>query len=357
MTRVPFACAAVLLAVAMTAARAALPAALTSGRVPSLAPLVQRVSPAVVEIRSHRRTAEAEHDAFAHRFLGGASRPDAGTPGSIGSGVIVDARQGYLLTNAHVVRGATAITVTLANGHSVPARVIGSDASTDIAVLKIHAHPLTALPLGHSGRLRVGDFVLALGTPFGLPRSVSAGIVSGLDRSRLKPDGYEDYIQTDAAINPGNSGGALVDLRGHLVGINTAILTGGGESVGIGFAIPIDEAARVMRELIAHGVMRRGILGVTLYPLTPPVARILGGGHSTGGLVVGVVPGSAAARAGIRAGDVLIRVAGRRVCTNSDLRRAIALDTVGQRIKVSLLRDGRPRRLTARLEDDAAPTG
>jgi serine protease Do/serine protease DegQ len=353
MRRVELACAALLLAAAIPAAPAALPAVVGRMGVPSLAPLVRRVSPAVVNVSSRGVHPHSGHaaDPFFRRFFG--APPGAGEERfeNTGSGVIVDARRGYILTNAHVVRDASSVTVTLANGHQVPATVVGSDRSSDVAVLEIRARGLTQLPIGDSARLRVGDFVLAIGNPFGLPHSVTSGIVSGLDRSGISPDGYEDYIQTDASINPGNSGGALVDLHGRLVGINTAILSRSGDSIGIGFAIPIDIAMRVMRQLIAHGSVRRGELGVTLYPVTPEVARVLGLDRSVGGIVAQVVPDSPAYQAGIRAGDVLTAVAGRSVRSNADLRNAIALLAVGRRVGIHVLRDGHPELLHAVLSD------
>ncbi len=359
MRRVELACAALLLLAAVTAAPGAMPPVAALAAIPSLAPLVRRVSPAVVKVSTRGLIHEGSRsgDPFFRRFFGGPSGPGMQPFESTGSGVIVDARRGYILTNAHVVRHAGAVTVTLTGGRKVHAVIVGSDRSSDIAVLRIRARDLTQVPMGRSSRLRVGDYVLAIGDPFGLPHTVTSGIVSGLDRSGISPDGYEDYIQTDASINPGNSGGALVDLRGRLVGINTAILSGNGGNIGIGFAIPIDTAERVMRQLIAHGSVRRGELGVTVYPVTAEVARVLGIGKAAGAIVSQVVPGSAAYEAGVRAGDVLTSVAGRPVNSNSDVRNALALRTVGQTVGVRLLRNGRPERLRAVLTDAPASTG
>ncbi len=357
MRRVELACAALLLA-AVTAAPAAMPPAAGRAAIPSLAPLVHRVSPAVVKVstRGLIQNGSRTGDPFFRRFFGGPSAPEMQPFESTGSGVIVDARRGYILTNAHVVRHAGAVTVTLTGGRKVHAAIVGSDRSSDIAVLRIRARGLTQVAIGHSSRLRVGDYVLAIGNPFGLPHTVTSGIVSGLDRSGISPDGYEDYIQTDASINPGNSGGALVDLRGRLVGINTAILSGSGGNIGIGFAIPIDTAERVMRQLIEHGSVRRGELGVTVYPVTAEMARVLGIGTAAGALVSQVVPGSAAYEAGVRAGDVLTSVAGRPVSSNAGVRNALALRTVGETVGVRLLRNGRPERLRAVLTGAPAST-
>ncbi|MGH8170709.1 MAG: trypsin-like peptidase domain-containing protein [Steroidobacteraceae bacterium] len=346
-------------------ASAAIPVAVGGARLPSLAPMIRKVSPAVVTIgirgvMPDNAAGDAPHDdPFSNRFLhdlpgqGRGQEPFA----AAGSGVIVDARRGYILTNAHVVNHATSITVTLQDGRNLTAKVVGADAPSDIAVVKVEARGLTQIRLGDSARLSVGDFVVAIGNPFGLPHSVTSGIVSGLRRSGFSPDDYEDYIQTDASINPGNSGGALVDLRGDLVGINTAILSDSGDSIGIGFAIPVDTARRVMRQLIQYGAVDRGQLGFSVYAVTPEVARSLGVGHSRGGLVTQVIPGSPAQKAGIRAGDVITAVAGHRIASNTDLRDAIGLLRVGDPVTIDLLHDGHREQRRAVLTDalPAAP--
>ena len=330
-------------------ATAAIPAAMGGMRVPSLAPMIRRVSPAVVTIatRGVKRSRSADdplrNDPFFSHFF--PSLPGQG-PGqepfeAAGSGVIVDARHGYILTNAHVVDHATGITVTLDDGRHLQARLVGIDPPSDIAVVQVDARGLTQIRLGNSAGLRVGDFVVAIGNPFGLPHSATAGIVSGLKRAGLSPDDYENYIQTDASINPGNSGGALVDLRGDLVGINTAILSGSGGNIGIGFAIPVDTARRIMRQLIDYGAVERGQLGVSIFAVTPEVARSLGLHRAAGGLVTQVVPGSPAERAGVRAGDVITTIAGHVVRSNADLRNAIGFLRVGDEVTIDLLHDGR----------------
>ena len=347
---------------------AAIPAAAVAGmRVPSLAPMIRRVSPAVVtiSIRGLKPATRADDplrdDPFYGRLFhglpgqGSGERPFA----AAGSGVIVDARHGYILTNAHVIDHATAITVKLHDGRSLQAKLVGTDPSSDIAVVQVRARGLSQIRLGDSAKLAVGDFVVAIGNPFGLPDSASAGIVSGLQRSGLSPNNYEDYIQTDASINPGNSGGALVDLHGDLVGINTAILSGSGDNIGIGFAIPVNTAQRVMHQLIEYGAVRRGQLGINVYAVTPAVARSLGLQKPTGGLVAEVIPGSPAEKAGVRAGDVVTGIAGRSVKSNADLRNAIGLLRVGDGVSIDLLRDGQRERRHAVIADSLpdAPAG
>jgi Do/DeqQ family serine protease len=353
------ACSALLVAAAagmpFASASAAMPAVVSGMRVPSLAPMIREVSPAVVNIATRGVVpgSGGREDPFYNRFFHSppGNGPDAQPFAAAGSGVIVDARRGYILTNAHVVDHATGITVTLEDGRNLKAKLVGTDPPTDIAVVKVHAHGLKQIRLGDSARLAVGDFVVAIGNPFGLPHSVTSGIVSGLKRSGFSPDDYEDYIQTDASINPGNSGGALVDLRGDLVGINTAILTGSGDNIGIGFAIPVNTAARVMRQLIAYGAVDRGQLGVSVYVVTAEMARSLGLPRATGGLVAQVSPGSPAEKAGIRAGDVITAVAGHRVQSNTDLRNALGYLRVGDEVGIDLLRDGRREQRHAVLAD------
>jgi Do/DeqQ family serine protease len=360
------ACTALLVAAAagmpFTAAPAAIPPALVAGmRVPSLAPMIRRVSPAVVTISTRGLMRDGDSNQPLHDPFDSQSSHDLSGQGSdeqpfaaAGSGVIVDARRGYILTNAHVVDHAMGITVTLKNGRNFTAKLVGSDAPSDIAVVKVDARGLTQIRFGNSAKLAVGDFVVAIGNPFGLPDSATAGIVSGLQRSGLSPDDYENYIQTDASINPGNSGGALVDLHGDLVGINTAILSGSGDSTGIGFAIPVNTAESVMRQLIEYGAVKRGQLGISLYPVTPEVARSLGLHEATGGLVAQVSPGSPAQKAGVRAGDVITSIAGRRIKSNTDLRNAIGFLRVGDGVTIDLLHDGRREQRRAVLADTLA---
>jgi len=330
--------------------------------VPTLAPMIRKVSPAVVNIatRGTIRERGAQNplldDPFFRRFFD--VPPDTGPRArpfqSAGSGVIFDARAGYIVTNAHVVENASEITVTLQDGRDVKAEIIGSDTPSDVAVLKVKPDGLTQIPLGDSAKVEVGDFVVAIGNPFGLQHTVTSGIISGLSRSGINPDGYEDFIQTDASINPGNSGGALVNLRGELIGINTAILSRSGGNIGIGFAIPVNMARSVMDQLIRYGSVKRGQLGVSMYTVTPDIAHSLGLPSVVGALVSQVVDGSPADRAGIRTGDVITAVNGQPVKSNSELRNTIGLLRVGDKVDIGLLRDGKPLRVTAVIADTTA---
>ena len=260
-------------------AGAPIPEASNGAPVTSVAEMVSRITPGVVgiavkgEVRENNPLAQ---DPVFRQFFNFRDQPIERETEAVGSGVIVDAAQGYVLTNNHVVENATNIEVTTKDNRRFKARLIGRDAATDIAVLQIPAENLTAVPIGDSSHLQVGDFVLAVGNPFGLGQTVTSGIVSALGRTGLGIEGYEDFIQTDASINPGNSGGALVDLQGRLIGINTAILAPGGGNVGIGFAVPINMARDVMDQLIRYGEVRRGRIGVAIQDLTPDLARALG---------------------------------------------------------------------------------
>jgi serine protease Do/serine protease DegQ len=349
-----------LLALGAPPLTAGLPPVVGDTPLPTLAPMIKKVSPAVVNIATRGTVRERGQnplldDPFFRRFFdvppdnGPRERPFQ----SAGSGVIFDAKNGYILTNAHVVENATEITVTLQDGRDVKAEVLGSDAPSDIAVLKVKADNLTQVVLGDSAKAEVGDFVVAIGNPFGLQHTVTSGIVSGLSRSGINPDGYEDFIQTDASINPGNSGGALVNLRGELIGINTAILSRSGGNIGIGFAIPVNMARAVMEQLLKYGSVKRGQLGVSMYTVTPDIAHSLGLANATGALVSQVVEGSPADKAGIRTGDVITSVNGQPVKSNSELRNTIGLRRVGDKVEIGLVRDGKPLRVTAVIADTA----
>ena len=267
-----------------------------------------------------------------------------------------------VVTNHHVVANADKIVVKLRDRRQFTAELVGADPDTDVAVLRIPAEDLTALAIGDSDALEVGDFVIAIGNPFGIGQTVTSGIVSALRRSGLGIEGYEDFIQTDASINPGNSGGALVTLRGDLIGINTAIIGPSGGNVGIGFAIPINMARRVMAQLVAYGEVRRGRLGVGTQDLTPDLAEALGADRDEGAVITLVAPGSAAAKAGLEAGDIVIAVDGESVRSASDLRNEIGLSRVGTTIELSVLRAGKVRTIRAevapaqrlRIEGDGA---
>jgi Do/DeqQ family serine protease len=354
--RLKFAAAA-LAAVAISGqAFAAVPAA-DAAPMPTLAPMVKRVSPSVVNIATRGTIKEQPgrnpllDDPFFRRFFDAPqdSKPRERQFQSAGSGVIVDAKNGYIITNHHVVENASEITVTLLDNRTFSAKVIGSDEGADVAVLQAKQPNLVAMPLGDSGKLEVGDYVVAIGNPFGLQHTVTAGIVSALGRSDINPEagGYEDFIQTDASINPGNSGGALVNLRGELIGINSAILSRTGGNIGIGFAIPVNMVRSVMDQLIKYGQVKRGVLGVQLYSVNSDIAKEFGLTETTGALVAGVVQGSAADRAGIKTGDIITSLNGVTMKSSGELRNAIGLLHVGDKVELGLIRDGKPRKVTA----------
>jgi Do/DeqQ family serine protease len=341
---------------AAIAALPAPPAAAEAAPMPSLAPMVKRVSPAVVNIATRGTIKEKPgqrnpllDDPFFRRFFDVPpdAKPRERQFQSAGSGVIVDAKNGYIITNYHVVENASEITVTLLDNRSFSAKVVGSDEGADIAVLQAKQPNLVAMALGDSTHLEVGDYVVAIGNPFGLQHTVTAGIVSALGRSGINPDGYEDFIQTDASINPGNSGGALVNLRGELVGINSAILSGSGGNIGIGFAIPVNMAKGVMDQLIKYGQVKRGVLGVNIYDVTPDIAKEYGLSESSGALVAGVSQGSAAERAGVKTGDIITSINGVNMKGAGELRNAIGMLRVGDKVEIGLLRDGKQRKVVA----------
>jgi serine protease Do/serine protease DegQ len=340
-------------------ALAAQPVMADGTAVPSLAPMVKRVSPSVVNIATRGTIKEQGQrnplldDPFFRRFF---DAPQDQAPRerqfqSAGSGVIVDAKNGYIITNHHVVENASEITITLLDNRSFTAKVIGSDEGSDIAVLQAKQPNLIPMALGDSTKLEVGDFVVAIGNPFGLQHTVTYGIVSALGRSGINPDGYEDFIQTDASINPGNSGGALVNLRGELEGINSAILSRSGGNIGIGFAIPVNMVKSVMDQLIRYGQVKRGVLGVNIYDVTPDIAKEFGLNETRGALVAGVVQGSAADRAGVKTGDIITSVNGVNTKGAGELRATIGMLRVGDKVELGLLRDGKPRKVTAMISE------
>jgi Do/DeqQ family serine protease len=324
------------------------PAIAPDPTLPSLAPMIERVAPAVVNISTEGMVSLDDNplldDPFFRRFFGIPEGPLERRTQGLGSGVVIDAGNGYVITNQHVIAEAESITVTLNDGRQFAARVIGSDPETDIAVIRIPARGLAQLPLADSDRLRVGDYVVAIGNPFGLGQTVTSGIVSALGRSGLGIEGYEDFIQTDASINPGNSGGALVNLAGELVGVNTAILAPSGGNVGINFAIPSNMVRRLVEQLVRFGAVERGQLGVLVVdsPPSPQQPR-------QGALITGVEPGTAAAAAGLRIDDVVVAVDGRPVTSAGSLRAAIGQLRVDQPIELEILRGGRTLRIQARI--------
>lgn len=321
------------------------------GPMPSLAPLIERVAPAVVNISvsgSVPTDNPLVDDPLFRRFFE-FEIPRERTFQSAGSGVIVDAENGYLLTNHHVIENATEITITTVDNRSLSATVVGSDAGSDLAVLKVENGMLAEIPFADPSALAVGDYVVAIGNPFGFSNTVTAGIVSGLGRRGLNPDAYEDFIQTDASINPGNSGGALVNLDGELVGINSAIISRGGGNIGIGFAIPVDMVRAVMDQLVEYGEVRRGLLGVQIVTLTQEQAETLGLPDTNGALVTAVTPESAAEGAGIQIDDFITSVDGVPVNDSSELRNTIGLMRPGQRVEIGFMRNGSERTVEAVL--------
>ena len=356
-------------AVGMTigaAAHAQLPAQVGGTPMPSLSPIVKKAAPAVVNIatkgtlREQRPRNPLLEDPFFRRFFDAPDFvPRERQFQSAGSGVIVDAKNGYIITNAHVIENADEITVTLLDDRQIKAEIVGRDKPSDVAVLKVSAKSLTEMPIADSSRAEVGDFVLAIGNPFALNHTVTSGIISALGRSDNNPESYQDFIQTDALINPGNSGGALVNLAGELVGVNTAIFSGSGGNIGIGFAIPSNMVKAVMEHLIKYGEVKRGMLGVQLAnQFTPEIAESLGLQSAKGALVSQVVEDSAADKAGIKAGDVITSINAREISNMIELRNAIGLLRIGEKVNLSLMRDGKPLRVTAVIgERDAAGGG
>src|SRR5690625_655601 len=348
------------LAVTVMPASAHMPIAVDGEQLPSLAPMLENVTPAVVNIATKSQVRIRENplfqDPFFRRFFDIPEQQRQTRPAqSLGSGVVVDAKAGYVLTNNHVIDKADEITVTLQSGQELTAELVGADPETDIAVLKVKADgvQLMALPFGDSSRLRVGDFVVAVGNPFGLGQTVTSGIVSALGRTGLGIEGYEDFIQTDASINPGNSGGALVNLKGELIGINTAILAPSGGNIGIGFAIPTSMAREVMRQLIQYGEVKRGLLGVSVQELTPALANAFGIDATEGVVIAQITPDSAAEAAGLQVGDVIVAVDGQPVRRAAGIRNRIGLLRVGEKVQLTVLRDGQRQTVTAILREDA----
>jgi Do/DeqQ family serine protease len=325
------------------------------GAVPTLAPMLARVTPGVINI-AVRGKVRAENpllqDPFFRRFfnLPQRSQPEERETQATGSGVIVDAQNGYILTNGHVVDNATKIEVTTKDNKRFTAKLVGRDTEADVAVLQIPAQNLTAVPLGDSDRLQVGDFVLAVGNPFGLGQTVTSGIVSALGRSGLGIEGYEDFIQTDASINPGNSGGPLVNLYGQVVGINTAILAPGGGNIGIGFAVPINMARRVMDQIIRYGEVKRGRIGVAIQDLTPELAQAMSTQQTEGAVIARVETGSSAEQAGLRTGDLVVAANGTAVHSGTQLRNMIGLARIGDQVTLKVDRRGSEISIPVRIE-------
>ncbi|MFW5815931.1 MAG: Do family serine endopeptidase [Wenzhouxiangella sp.] len=338
---------AVLLLMLARPGAAALPAEVDGRPLPSLAPILEQVTPAVVNVHTRTRvqvrSSPFSDDPFFRHFFNVPSLPRERVQQSLGSGVIVDAESGHVLTNNHVIDGADDIAVTLQDGREYAAELVGADRETDLAVIRIQADDLDALPLFSDQRLRVGDFVVAVGNPFGLGQTVTSGIVSALGRSGLRGLEYQNFIQTDASINPGNSGGALIDLGGRLIGINTAIFTPSGGNVGIGFAIPASTAQYVMDQLVRYGEVRRGSLGVEVQDLDGRLREALDVEVSAGAVITRLAPDSPADQAGLRAGDVITAIDDREVRDAQGLRNIEGLLAIGSEVVVRYVRQGRER--------------
>ena len=342
---------------------AGLPLALDGQTLPSLAPMLEDVLPSVVNISTEGRVSASgspfQSDPFFERFFNMIpdSQPRQRRTQSLGSGVIIDSESGYVVTNHHVIENADQIRVRLDDGRSFEAKVVGADPEADVAVIQIPAQGLKAINMGDSDLLRVGDFVVAIGNPFGLSQTATSGIVSALGRSGLRIESYEDFIQTDASINQGNSGGALVNLRGELIGVNTAILDRGGGNVGIGFAIPVNMVVSLTAQIIEFGEVRRGRLGVHIQDLTPELAQAFGLEAGSGALISKVMPDSAAKAADLREGDVITMVDGRAIKGATELRNVIGLARADEEIELTYIRDRKSFNKKIRIRAVVAESG
>ena len=333
---------------------AALPVAVDGEPLPSLAPVLKKVTPSVVNVYTQTRVRVRSpllDDPIFRRFFNVPDAPRERVSQSLGSGVIVDADKGYVLTNYHVIARADEIAVGLKDGRSLEAELIGTDPDTDLAVIQISPESLVALPLADTDELQVGDFVVAVGNPFGLGQTVTSGIVSALGRTGLRGLEYQNFIQTDASINPGNSGGALINLRGELVGINSAIFTPSGGNVGIGFAIPSSMAKYVMDQLIRFGEVRRGTLGLFVQDLTAELAGAFAMDANEGALVAEIAAGSAAADAGLQAGDVIVSIADQRVDSAQDFYNEEGGLALGESLKLEYFREGKSRQVSLKIRE------
>ncbi len=343
----------VYLPIRSTADAAGLPSMIDGQPLPSLAPMLARSMPAVVNISTSTNIQVAENplmqDPFFRHFFELPNQSRQRQKNSLGSGVIIDSDQGYVLTNNHVIDKADKIMVTLTDGRQLNAQLIGADPEADVAVIQIPADNLTELPIADSSQLRVGDFVVAIGNPFGLGQTVTSGIISALGRSGLGIEGYEDFIQTDASINPGNSGGALVNLRGEFIGMNTAILAPTGGNVGIGFAIPSNMITTIKASLIKHGEVRRGLLGVTTQDLTPELVSAFNLQNRQGAVISRIESNSPAAKAGLEPGDVIVAANGRTVKNSHDIRNIIGLMQIGDKVTLEYFHGNERKETTATI--------
>lgn len=337
-------------------ASAGIPFFSNDGEIPSLAPMLKETTPAIVSISVEGTQVSTQQvpEVFRHFFGGQGPQVQERPFRGLGSGVIIDADKGYVVTNNHVVDNADEITVKLTDGRELKATKLGADEQSDIALLKIEPEDLIAVPLANSDKLLVGDFVVAIGNPFGLNQTVTSGIVSALGRSGLNIGGYEDFIQTDAAINRGNSGGALVNLRGELVGINTAIFGPNGGNVGIGFAIPSNMMKNLVDQIIEFGEVRRGLLGILGQDVDAGLSEAMNLDVNKGAFVSEVSPESAAEKGGIEAGDIITKVNGKQIGSFQELRAKIGSMGAGAKVKLTLLRKGKKQDVTVTLGDATA---
>ncbi|MCA6943462.1 serine endoprotease DegQ [Pectobacterium polaris] len=340
-------------------ANAALPAVVQGQQTPSLAPMLEKVLPAVVSVHVEGTHVQRQRVPEEFKFFFGPnfptdkqnSRPFEG----LGSGVIIDAAKGYVLTNNHVINNADKIRVQLNDGREYEAKLIGRDEQTDIALLQLNdAKNLVSVKMADSDQLRVGDFAVAVGNPFGLGQTATSGIISALGRSGLNLEGLENFIQTDASINRGNSGGALVNLNGELIGINTAILAPGGGNIGIGFAIPSNMAQNLAQQLVEFGEVKRGLLGIKGSEMTSEMAKAFNVDAQRGAFVSEVLPKSAASKAGIKAGDVLTTLDGKPISSFAELRAKVGTTAPGKTVKIGLLRDGKPQEVSVVLDNSSS---
>jgi Do/DeqQ family serine protease len=315
----------------------------------TVAPILEKAMPSVVNIATTRVNSEPVIEP--QRQQNNTIPTEAKRSTNLASGVIVDSDKGYILTNFHVVQGAEEVMITLSDGRNFPAKLIGGDSESDVAVVQIQSEKLQSITLGDSDTLQVGDFVLAIGNPFGLSQSVSSGIVSALGRTDLGIEGYEDFIQTDAAINMGNSGGALINIKGELIGINTAILSSAGGNMGIGFAIPINMARNIMQQLIQFGEVRRGLLGVVAQSLTPDLASAFHASKTHGAIISQIVAESPAADSGLKIGDVVLSINDKPINNASELRNQIGLAAIDSVINLGIERLGKAQTINIKMTD------
>lgn len=336
---------------------AQIPSAMLYQGVPSLAPMLEKVTPAVVSINVEGSKIVQRGPNIQDFFFGGRTPRQFEQPfQGLGSGVIIDANEGYIVTNYHVIDEADEIDITLKDGRKFAAKKVGGDKESDIALLQIKADNLVAMKLADSDKLKVGDFTVAIGNPFGLSQTVTSGIVSAMGRSGLNIEGYEDFIQTDAAVNSGNSGGALINLKGELIGINTAIYAPSGGNVGIAFAIPSNMMKSLVNQILDFGEVRRGVLGIRGDAVTSALAESMNLKVSQGAFVSDVLEDSAAEEGGLKPGDVITSVNGTKIKSFVELRSKIGTLGAGAKVELGIIRDDETRNVTVKLRGSDVPS-